>query len=1323
MITLRNEGGLLPLDMLTRIASEDKSLPGHAGESYGLNPGERLRDSINRAWNGLLARWRAFCVEREKLQPGDAGLKLTRDRWLFPLFNELGFGRQLPKANEETLNGKVFAISHRWENIPLHLLGCGVDLDAPQKLGSGARVSPHGHLQDFLNCSEACLWGMLSNGHLLRLLRDHHSLTQRAYIEFDLQAMMEGEHFSDFSLLYMLCHQSRFTKDKGEECFLEQWHKLAQEEGIRALEGLREGVEKAIEALGSGFLKHKGNKELQRSLQEGTLSKQDYYHQLLQVVYRLIFCFVAEDRDALLDPKAPAEARERYTLYYSSKRLRDLSGRRRGGPHVDGWRGLCVVLDKLHDGCPELGLPALGSFLWRASATPDLKKLDLANEDLYLALNLLCYKQQKDARYAISFKNIGSEELGSVYESLLERHPSIDRETGRFELSTVAGHERKTTGSYYTPRSLVDCLLDSALNPVLEEACKQANAEQAILNLKICDPACGSGHFLVAAARRVALKLAGIRSGGDEPSPREIQRALRDVVGHCIYGVDLNPMAVELCKVSLWMEGIEPGRPLSFLESHIRQGNALLGATPALLKDGIRDEAFELLEGDDKEVGKRLKKRNREARKTGQMSLLGGMSRAPMSFGRLAAGAKAVEAASDETLGAVLAKEEDWERYTGSEEYQASQFLADAWCASFVWEKRKELEDAAVTQDLWMQLEGNAAGARVKYRATWKEVARLARAYSFFHWHLAFPQVFFGVDGEKGGAGWPGGFGVVLGNPPWERVKLQEQEFFASKSEAITKAANAAARKKLIAALPKENPELWKAWCLASREAEGQSHFARVSGRYPLCGKGDVNTYALFAEHNRTILGGRGRAGFIVPTGIATDDTTKEYFGALVKSGSLHSLYDFRNKGFFDDVASAQGVRIALVTLGPPSPSPIRMLFRATNVAEIQDEERCVLMWPDEIALANPNTKTTPTFHCRRDAKINLTIYRRAGVLWREGEPDLNPWGLSFMRMLDMANDSGLFRTRAQLQDSAHALTGNCFEGPHGLHLPLIEAKMVHHFDHRHGDYALATITGKEVRQIPQAPIEVLNNPFYAALPRYWVAASEVNHSLTHHWKRDWLLGWRDITTSVDVRTVIACVIPRVAVGHTTPLMFPDAEPPLIASLYANLCSFALDYAARQKVGGTHLTYGYLKQLPVLAPSTYLAPCPWDNTKTLKDWILPRVLELSFTAWDLQSFAKDIDYHGPPFRWDPERRFGLRAELDAAFFHLYGLSLDDSAYILDTFSIVRKNDEKTHGNYRTKQKILEIHQAMSEAIQQKSTYKSLITPPPADPSQAHAQKE
>jgi len=451
---------------------------------------------------------------------------------------------------------------------------------------------------------------------------------------------MAGQLYADFALLWLVCHQSRVEPPpcfppvggtEGGDCWLERWSKAAADQGVRALDALRSGVQEAIVALGRGFLAqgaaHRANAALKARLHSGELSAQDYYRQLLRLVYRLIFLFVAEDRELLLLPGTPDGIQRHYADFYSVRRLRDMAETLRGGPHADLYRGLRLVFTLLRDGYPALGLPALGSFLFSEQAAPDLDEGDLANNALLEAVRALAFTIEGKVRRAVDYRNLGAEELGSVYESLLELHPQLNADAAAFELDVAAGSERKTTGSYYTPSSLIHCLLDSALEPVVGDRLDSVkrggvkHEEEAILSIKVVDPACGSGHFLIAAAHRLARHLARVRTGDDEPAPAELRAALRDVVRHCIHGVDINPMAVELCKVALWMETLDPGKPLSFLDRNIQCGNSLIGATPALLDDGIPNEAFKPITGDDKATCREFKKKNRQQR-SGQLSFL-----------------------------------------------------------------------------------------------------------------------------------------------------------------------------------------------------------------------------------------------------------------------------------------------------------------------------------------------------------------------------------------------------------------------------------------------------------------------------------------------------------------------------------------------------------------------------------------------------------------------------------------------------------------------------------------------------------------------------
>ena len=1015
------EGGLLSPDWLARVAqlgADAQSEP-----DYRILKGLNLRDEIGRYWRIAQAHWTDFAAGNAA---GAAGAALAERFVRGFLHDSFGFGTLAATAPVE-IEGRSYPIGLQavGGHVPVVVAPAGSGLDTPAPaFGDGARRrSAFGLAQEYLNANEGALWGLCSDGVTLRILRDNGSLTRPAWIEADLGRIFTEQRYADFAALWLLAHESRFGSSEGAptECALETWRTAGREEGTRAREHLRRGVEDALIAFGQGFLGHPDNQALRAALQDGSLTTTVYFQQLLRLDYRVIFLLVAEERSVLHPEPTPELAKALYTGGYSLRRLRDRSVRRSAHDRFgDLWEGVKIVFRGTARGEPRLGLPALGG-LFDSDQCAALDAARLENRALLLGVFRLSWLREETGLARVNWRDMGPEELGSVYESLLELVPQITLGGRAFAFATggeTKGNARKLSGSYYTPDSLVQVLLDSALEPVVQAtiAANPGRSVEALLELSIVDPACGSGHFLLAAARRLAAHVARLRVNAT-PSAPEYRHALREVVGHCLFGVDLNPMAVELCKVSLWMEAVEPGRPLTFLDSHVQCGNALLGTNPDLLKNGIPNEAWAPIEGDDKKTASALKKQNKNERT--KLTLDFGSPPAS-TYVRLGLGARAVDDAMDDSLAAVEAKEKQWQDLVTSPAYDHERFVADLWCSAFVWRKEAgPLRNMAPTEATFRAVHKDGRRASSDLR---KEVERLRNEYHFFHWHLGFPQVFA-----------RGGFDVVLGNPPWERVKLQEQEFFASRSDEIALALNAAVRKKLISALPDTAPALWADWCAASRHAEGQSHLVRDSQRFPLCGRGDINTYALFAEQNRTVLGTNGRAGFIVPTGIATDDTTKDYFGDLMLRGNLAAFYGFENEAkLFKGIDHR--VNFCLLVLSMPRiTNPIFSAFiREPSV--LKDPSRVYHLTVADIALLNPNTRTCPVFRTRRDADLNLVLYRRAGVLWREGTSDGNPWDLHFMAMLHMSNDSGLFRTRAALKRTGHRAVGNRFEGSDGLY-------------------------------------------------------------------------------------------------------------------------------------------------------------------------------------------------------------------------------------------------------------------------------------------------
>ncbi|MGQ4485896.1 DNA methyltransferase [Streptomyces sp. SAS_281] len=1314
-------GALLPADMLVRI-SEGKDTPGSKPADYGLPSSRSVRDEAERSWEYLKPLWRDL---RKRLPehpetgaPATDPTGLAVSDWLAPLWRELGFGPLTSVGPDgiaaDSDSEKRFPVSHRWRHALIHQTAWNAELDRRV----AGQVPPQSMLQECLNRTDAHLWGVLTNGRQVRLLRDSSALATASYVEFDLESVFDGELFSEFVLLYRLLHVSRFAVEEDAPaagCWLEKWRTEAIASGTRALDQLRKGVQEAITTLGTGFLRHPANAALRENVDARTL-----HNALLRLVYRLLFVFVAEDRGALLTPDADEQKRSRYATYFSSARLRAHARKRRGTAHGDLYEALRIVLEALGDekGRPELGLPGLGGIFDDTDTDAPLRGLSLSNEHLLTAVRHLSQVRDAGSRRlrTVDYRHLDAEELGSIYESLLELVPQHSAADRTFELVELAGNTRKTTGSYYTPSSLIECLLDTTLDPVLDDAVERG--EQAataagdpdpfdaiareLLALTVCDPACGSGHFLVAAARRIAKRVAAVRERNPEPTLGAVRHALHEVVARCVYGVDLNPMAVELAKVSLWLEALEPGKPLGFLDAHVKHGNALMGATPALLRGGIPDAAFKPIEGDDKKYAKALEKQNK-AERGGQRGLFDLTDESLVANAVFATGLRRITGASSNTLAEVRRQEADYRSFAESTEYVRALHVADAWCAAFVWRK-KAGAPPAVTEGLFRNLQDLSSDAAPC--STHAEIVELRGQYRFFHWHLEFPEVFSvpeSGEGTDAATGWNGGFDCLLGNPPWEHIELKEQEFFSGRAPHVAEAVGAK-RKRLIGELATADRPLYQAYEAAKREIDGVRHFASESGVFPFCGRGRIKTDPVFAEQGRGLTSPQGRMGVIVPTGIATDATTQYFFKDLVVRGAIAALYDFENAApLFPDVHRSFKFSILSLTGQALREPAARFSFFLHDPVELDDPERVFALTPEEITLLNPNTGTCPIFRSRRDAEITLGIYRRVPILINEGELQGNPWGVSFMQgLFNMTSDSHLFRSRDELEADGWVLEGNVFSSGAKRMVPLYESKMLHHYDHR-----WATYDTEGVRDLTLAE---KGDSTCVVLPRYWVPEDEVERSVSAGgWNRPWLMGFRKICRATDERTVIAYAFPKSGLGDSGNLLLPAVgqSPEL---LYANAVSVALDYILRQKLGGTNLNFFQFAQLPFLSP---------EVLNLHRGFIIRRVLELVYTANDMRGFAADAGDFGAPFRWDEVRRPQIRAELDALFFHLYGISREDVDYILDTFPIVKRKDEAAYGTYRTKDLILAEYDRMAAAgltpetpLVDGGTYTSTLAPPP-----------
>lgn len=1304
--SLSLEGNLIAPAMISLI--DQRKAPEQEPADYAVRKGLTIREEIATAFRVGQSHYDAFATQDHP--SADATRRFIR------AFLKETFGF------DDVADGEGAVSDLAGGRVPIVVVPPSELLDRRSPtLSTDRSRSPAFALQDYLNDKEEALWGLVTNGLMLRLMRDNASLTRPAYIEADLAQIFSNEDIASFAVLWLLIHRSRFGAEgaPATDCALERWRDAGSREGEAARDRLAGQVQEALRLLGSGFLE--ANPDLANKLRSGEVNRTEWFNELLRLVYRLIFLMVAEDRNLLHPGNSKAEARQLYSEGYSLTALRKQCFRAASWDrHQDRYEGLKIVFRALAHGEDRLGLPALGG-LFAEDQLPHLETASLRNRAFMEALYKLSWLSDRTGMLPVNWRAMETEELGSVYESLLELQPQLadDGKTLVFasDAAEQKGNQRKTTGSYYTPDSLVQALLDTALDPVLDRTEAEADdPEKALLELSVIDPACGSGHFLLAAARRIATRLARIRAEGT-PSLADFRHALRDVARSCIHGVDRNPMAVELTKVALWIETIDPGLPLGFFDAQIRCGDALLGVFDLkVLEEGIPDAAYAPLTGDDKAVARYYQQANRAA-KTGQGGFDFGTGQGVLPAARpMAVEFDGFRHMPEDTLDQIDAKAKRFKVLRKSRDHRRLSVAANLYVSAYLLPKKGEVPSGVsnravpTTEEVWRVL------SEGKMRQSIADAPKAARRARALHWPLEFPGVM-----QRGG------FDVVLGNPPWERIKLQEKEFFASRDAEIATASNKAARDRLIRALQASDPgtakrRLFEEFVADKRLSEATSTFVRTpssdGGRFALTGTGDVNTYALFAE----LFAGLSakRAGVIVPTGIATDATTAPFFAHLVEKKRLARLVDFENRAALFPAVDSR-MKFALLTLGRDEPEA-HFAFFLTDPAQLAEPERNFTLTPEQIAVINPNTKTAPVFRSRADAELTAKIYRNAPVLVDEEKGNAgNPWGISFMTMFHMSNDSGLFRTATQLSDAGFVLDGTDWVrdqtasgkvlalaggrsgselaleggGPRAAerYVPLYEAKMIHQFDHRWAGYAENGSDSADVT------LEQKKNPNFEPAPRYWVPKTELDDRLSsRNRKLGWLMGWRDICRSTDERTVIYSILPRVGVGHTNPLVFFPEQPPQWAAALANLCSLTLDYVARQAVGGTHLTYGYLKQFPILAPNFY--------TDQRLGYVVPKALELTYTSHSLAPFARDLGYDGPPFAWDEDHRALLRAKLDAFYARAYGLNRDELRYILDpadvkgpdypseTFRVLKEKEIRQHGEYRTRRLVLEAWDRM-----------------------------
>lgn len=1354
-------GHLLSDDILHSI-EQDGNFVGNTQQDYGIDAA--VDQIIDYTWSALRNDW-TFYKERS-LANDPYGTRRARDlisRFLTLLGYEL-------KQNRSNLvvDGRNYDITFSADNLaslPIVVVGdqtgdeladtldrCSLDYRAK---GAQRRKSPHATMLEYLNSTE-CVYGIVANGQTLRIIRNSGQLVKLTYIEFDLRRMLDEDKYSEFRLMFRLLHASRFRTAGDEPCVMERWFNMSIESGNRIRAGLSEAVQRAMERIGNAAFTSEQNEALRQAFASGEISAAKFNKELIHLIYRLLFLFIIEDRGLVFqiptDPNHPeyeqlCRHQEIYNKFYAASRLRGLSEYNylRNSAYTDLWAGLMDTFRLFEDGefGATLSIKPLGGVLFGSETLHWLKQCTISNKDVLAAFAALNqFNDERGQVVKINYSALDVEEFGSVYEGILEMRPFVQQAQApaNWVFGFVGGLDRKSTSSYYTRPDLVQNLIRTTLEPVIKERIAKLKTPEekvrSLLSMKVCDAASGSGHIVLAMARTIAWYVSTIRTGEDNPASLDYREALREVIARCVYAVDYNPDAVELCKVVLWIEGYCAGRPLSFLDHHIRCGNSVVGITTLnTLLNGVPKEAFSAVDNDTKRKIIRINKSAlddvslvRDGKKSGVQEEIFRGQHTIQHIGEeqvgLAQKVREISELPETTLLETLTKQKQWEDLMNSPRVECLRRACDVFTYAFyhnfsesdVAEKYDEelnryiLPAIPYTRTVYQALEeikwiDKGCPVDTTYRPLpskfKQEVADVAKRQSFFHWCVEFPEVF----------AYDGGFDVMCGNPPWDKLQMEDEKWFVGKDNEIVNAANQAARNKKIAKLQEINPALYAQYIQARADIASQSNFIKNSGRFSLTNIGKIDLFPLFAEH--CLNSSKEAWGLVMPTGIAVNDSSKAFFSKLIDENRLISIFDFENKEALFDIHRM--FKFCLLTAGKPCDKPRKVSggFYLTRIDHLLDPNRIYTLQTDDFALLNPNTKTCPVFRTSRDASLTAKIYRNSHIMLNEQTGE-NPWNVKFGSMFNLSTDSGLFRTYEQLTTAGATLSGNQFTTTDGtVYVPLYEGKMIWLYNHHYGTWPTM---GDRPNAIDMPPIEELADPGCDIMPWYWVPLNEVENRLIKtnadsdvvwEWTHKWLIGFRDITNATNERTFITSPIPDAfGVGNSATLLYVERGTMPGAVLLGMMSSLTFDYTTRQKIGGSHASISFVKQFPVLAPEQIPEAMQWEIAK--------RVAQLCYFNHDLDGWANEMwDEMNEaqraelpqlgckqPFIYDPDRRAVLQAELDAIIAHLYGLTTDELRYILDpedvcgpgcineTFRVLKDNEIRQYGEYRTKRLVL-----------------------------------
>ena len=1220
-------------------------------------------------------------------------------------------------------------------------LGLPLDIGSNTEDARRGRT-PHGQILRYLSTADIdtegkIRWGILTNGAVWRLYDHRTRPRSTAFFETNLEKILRKDEEDELRIFYLLFNRNSFTlRDGATTTFLES----ALQEGKRYEEKVAQDL--------SGVVFDDVFPKLVEALAKRTNEDLSTVHRTaLILLYRILFVLYAEDRGLL-----PVNDRS-YATYGMRKLLRDdirekiaeeIIFSSNATKYYDNLATLFRMIDKGDD---SIGLPPYNGGLFTDTAAPILSQVRLDDATIAPVIYALSHTtgEDEEPRF-VNYRDMSVQQLGSIYERLLEHQPAQDA-NGEITIRPNP-YARKDSGSFFTPQELVDLIVDRTLKPLVEERLKafedksaslksdrrpkderlkelrKFDPAEAVLNLKVLDPAMGSGHFLVTAVDFLSDYIAELIEyvpavpewlDGNYASPlvervenirKEISGRARKngwklnknqltdqtiirrmVLKRCIYGVDKNSLTVELAKVSLWLHSFTVGAPLSFLDHHLRCGDSLVGLR-------VMDMLNELQRLGGVYAGSAVQAAQNA---TGTMLEIEAISDSDISevekSAELFDGVENTTADLRKVLDFVCGNK--WltagmkKRETTAFEEPISSTLVDHSKRSY-----KLLSDGP--DNFETHESENPAKTWAQFSKLWHQAIRIANDEGFFHWEVAFP----GVWDQWQDIHPNGGFDAVIGNPPWDRIKLQEVEWFATRAPEIALQQTAAARRSAIRDLRQNDSGLADDFERAKARADQLGKVIRGSGDYPLLGRGDINLYSLFVERAKNLIKPEGFVGLLVPSGIYGDRTAAKFFKQVSTGGQVYSLFDFENRKIFFKDVHASFKFCAFVFGGRDRRlGKAECAFFLHDTETINDSNRCFSLTPADFARVNPNTGNAPVFRTRRDADITRRIYEQHPVLVdRSGREEIRAWPVRYQTMFHMTNDSELFRTAEQLKNEGfYPVQGSRWQRGVDVYLPLYQGRMINQFDHRANSVKINPENTHNPYLSEPVNDEQHQDPDFLPNARYWVPDHRVKQVLVPD---SYAIGFRDIARTTDARSVIASVVPWSGYGNKIPILVlakgvdrhsSYIDEGMSPKLVANMNSFAFDYVARTKLHGTSLNLYILEQIPLVAARDYAQQF---GKKTADQLVRDHVLRLTYTSHDMEPFARDLGYNGPPFMWDQEERRHLRARLDALYFHLYGISNDDAEYILSTFPIIRREDEREFDRYRTSEMIIAYMNAL-----------------------------